>query len=95
MSDIIIRRPHGKTHAEARAAAEQMAAELKKEFALNYAWHGDVLHFKRTGLSGQLTLDSREVALDIRLGFLLSALKSTIEREIHRFFDENFPTGSG
>lgn len=95
MSEIIIRRPHGKTHAEARAAAEHMAAELKEEFALNYAWHGDVLHFKRTGLSGQLTLDSREVALDIRLGFLLAAFKSTIEREIHRFFDENFPTAAG
>lgn len=95
MSDIVIRRQHGKTLAEARASAEHMAAELKEEFALNYAWHGDVLHFKRAGVSGQLTLDSRQVALDIRLGFLLSALKPTIEREVHRFFDENFPTGAG
>ncbi len=95
MSDIIIRRQHGKTRAEARASAEHMAAELKEEFALNSAWHGDVLHFKRPGVSGQLTLDSREVLLDIRLGFLLSALKPTIEREVHRFFDENFPTVAG
>ncbi len=40
---------------------------------------------------GELSLDSKEVALHIRLGFLLFALKPRIEREAQRFFDENFP----
>lgn len=92
MSEIMIRRPHGKSLAEARAAAAHMAAELNEEFDLSYAWTGNVMHFKRPGVSGQLAVDEREVALDIRLGFLLFALKPTIEREVHRFFDENFPT---
>lgn len=90
MSDIKIRRRHGKTPADARHAAEHMAAELKEEFDLNYAWDGDVMRFKRPGVTGELTLDDKEVALNIHLGFLLSALKPTIEREVHKFFDENF-----
>ena len=91
MSDIVIRRPHGKSLAEARASAEHMAAELNEEFDLAYTWSDDVMRFKRPGVSGELSVDEREVALNIRLGFLLFALKPTIEREIHRFFDENFP----
>jgi len=90
MSDITIRRKHGKTPADARAAAEHMASELQEEFDLNYAWDGDLMRFKRPGVTGELTLDGEEVALHIHLGFLLSALKPSIEREVHKFFDENF-----
>ncbi|MBL8422417.1 MAG: polyhydroxyalkanoic acid system family protein [Candidatus Accumulibacter phosphatis] len=92
MSDINIRRQHGKTRADARTSAEHMASELKEEFDLDYAWNGDVMRFKRPGLTGELSLDDSEVTLHIHLGFLLFALKPTIEREVHRFFDENFPT---
>ncbi len=92
MSDINIRRQHGKTRADARTSAEHMASELKEEFDLDYAWNGDVMRFKRPGLAGELSLDDSEVTFHIHLGFLLFALKPTIEREVHRFFDENFPT---
>ncbi|MEF8723645.1 polyhydroxyalkanoic acid synthase [Candidatus Accumulibacter phosphatis] len=91
MSDISIRRNHGKTRAQARKSAEHMAAELKEEFDLDYDWDGDVMNFKRPGVSGELSLDSKEVALEITLGLLLFALKPSIEREVQRFFDENFP----
>jgi len=91
MSDIRIRRRHGKSLADARASAEHMATELNEEFDLSHSWNGNVMRFKRPGVSGDLTVDERDVALNIRLGLLLFALKPTIEREIHRFFDENFP----
>ena len=90
MSDIHIRRKHGKTRSEGRAAAEQMAAELKREFDLDYAWAGEVMHFRRPGLSGELSLSPEEVVLDIHLDFFLSVIKPSIEREVHRYFDENF-----
>ena len=91
MSDIIIRRQHGKSLAEARAAAEHMAGELGEEFDLDYAWDGDRMRFKRPGVAGELSLNEREVALNIRLGLLLFAVRPAIERAIHRYFDENFP----
>jgi len=61
MSDINIRRQHGKTRADARSSAEHMASELKEEFDLDYAWNGDVMRFKRPGLAGELSLDDSEV----------------------------------
>jgi hypothetical protein len=44
------------------------------------------------GSPGELSVNDQTVALNIRLGLLLFALKPAIEREIHRFFDENFPS---
>jgi putative polyhydroxyalkanoate system protein len=90
MSDILIRRTHGLTPKKARLAAERVAAQLGDEFDLNYEWDGDVLRFKRAGVSGDLTLHRHELEIRARLGFLLLALKPRIEREIHRFCDENF-----
>lgn len=92
MTQIAISRRHGKTLSDARTAAEHMAAELREEFDLAYQWNGNTMQFKRPGVSGQLSVDDRQVSLDIRLGFLLFAIKPIIEREIHRYFEENFPT---
>lgn len=93
MSDIIIRRQHGKSRASARAAAEHLTTKLADKFDLTCTWDEvtDVAHFSRPGVSGLLSLDDRDVEIRIRLGFLLLALKPTIEREAHRYFDENFP----
>jgi putative polyhydroxyalkanoate system protein len=90
VSDIRIRRKHGKTPAAARAAAEHLASELQEEFELNFSWRDEVMHFTRSGLSGELSFVGDEVVLCIRLGFLLSAFRANIEREVHKFFDENF-----
>ena len=90
MSDINIRRQHGKTRAEARASAEHLAGELQQEFGLDCLWTDDTLRFQRPGVSGELVLDEQAVELSIRLGFFLAALKPSIEKEVNRFFDENF-----
>ena len=90
MADILIRRKHGKTTAEARASAEHMVQELKEEMGLDCAWDGDALCFKRPGVSGELRLEEKEVVLSIKLGFFLAALKPSIENAVHKFFDENF-----
>ena len=92
MDDIVINRKHGKTLAKARKSAEHMAAELSEEFDLTCAWHGNTRTFERFGVSGKLEIDEDQVGLIVNLGFLLSALKPSIEREVHKFFDENFPT---
>jgi putative polyhydroxyalkanoate system protein len=90
MSDIVIRRRHGMTIKRARSAAEKVAAELGEEFDLAYEWEDGVLRFQRTGVSGELAVAKTEVEIRVRLGFLLATLKPRIEREIHKYFDENF-----
>ncbi|HMW17497.1 MAG TPA: polyhydroxyalkanoic acid system family protein [Accumulibacter sp.] len=94
MSEIVICRPHGKTRAAARAAAEHMVDELADEYDLHCSWEGDQAHFRRPGVSGQLTIDDQNVEVSIRLGLLLLALKPTIEKGVHKFFAENFPEAS-
>jgi len=79
----------------ARKAAEKIASQLDEEFDLAYEWDDNVLLFKRSGVSGELVVEKKEVHIRVRLGFLLMAIRPRIEAEIHRFFDENFGPDSG
>lgn len=95
MSDIVVRRTHKMTIKKARAAAEDIAAKLDEEFDLDYECDGDVLAFRRPGVTGHLAVAKREVEISVRLGFLLLPLRGRIESEIHAFFDEHFGKSSG
>ncbi len=95
MSDILIRRSHTLSAKAARQSAEKIARQLEEEFDLAYEWDDNVLVFKRSGVSGELVVEKKEVHIRVRLGFLLFAIKPRIEEEIHRFFDENFGPDSG
>ena len=95
MSDIQIRRSHTMSAKAARKAAEKIASQLDEEFDLAYEWDDNVLLFKRSGVSGELVVEKKEVHIRVRLGFRLMAIRPRIEAEIHRFFDENFGPDSG
>ncbi|MFO1363211.1 MAG: polyhydroxyalkanoic acid system family protein [Burkholderiales bacterium] len=90
MSEITVRRDHSLPLAAARAAAEKVAARLKKDFDLDYAWKRHVLHFARAGVDGELHVTDHDVRLEARLGFLLSFLQPRIEREIDAQFERHF-----
>ncbi|QDQ28449.1 polyhydroxyalkanoic acid synthase [Chitinimonas arctica] len=87
---IQIRHSHNKSQEEARKLAEQVAEQMKNEFAMEYRWDGDVLNFQRPGVSGQLMLPPGEVVMDVKLGFLLSAMKPRIEGEVRKFLTQQF-----
>lgn len=88
MSDIDIRRGHSLTLPKAREAAEKVARQLKREFALQYRWEGTSLHFTRAGVDGKLTVNASEVHLRAKLGLLLAFLKPQIERKVHEHLDD-------
>lgn len=79
----------------ARQAAEKIARQLDGEFDLAFEWDDNVLVFKRSGVSGELVVEKKEVHIRVRLGFLLFAIRPRIEEEIHRYFDENFGPDAG
>lgn len=91
MANIHIERDHGLTHAKARAAADKLARDLSERFELAYAWDGNDIDFERPGLEGRMQVGRKSITLDVTLGFLLSALKPTIEREIHATLDRLAP----
>jgi putative polyhydroxyalkanoate system protein len=88
MSSISIVRKHTLTRKKARAVAEKIAKDLKKRFDLAYEWDGDHLDFERPGVSGRMLVDQDRIALDVSLGWLLSPLKATFEREITAQLDK-------
>ena len=90
MSNIQIRREHALTLKAARGVVEKLAAQLKKEFDLEYAWKQGVMYLERTGIRGQVEVTKDHVQLDAALGPLLGFLKPRIENEISAEFDRQF-----
>ena len=88
MADIDIRRVHGMDHAHARAAADIMADRLGKKFGLKGEWDGDTMRFQGTGVTGTLTVGPKELQIAATLGFLLKAMKGSIEHAVTRELDQ-------
>ncbi|HUJ00980.1 MAG TPA: polyhydroxyalkanoic acid system family protein [Usitatibacter sp.] len=94
MADIEIHRDHCMGLAAARRAAEQMAADLGRKFDVHGSWQGDTLRFDRPGVSGFVVLTDKDLRLSISLGFLLKAMRASIEKLIHQELDALFPAAA-
>ena len=82
MADIRIARPHGLPLSRAKAAAQAAADDLAREYALTCKWQGDTLHFQRSGVDGRIEVSPTQIAVEIRLVFLLKGFKGTIEQSV-------------
>ncbi len=90
MSHIDIRHAHSMDPASARRAVQDLAETLANRFGVEYGWNGDILNFARSGIDGHIALYPTELHVSARLGFLLSAMKGSIEGEIRRVLSERF-----
>jgi len=88
MADIDIRRAHGMNPADARAAADRMADKLGKKFGLKGDWDGNTMRFQGTGVTGTLTVSPKDLHIAATLGFLLKAMKGSIEQAVTRELDQ-------
>jgi putative polyhydroxyalkanoate system protein len=88
MSHIHVARPHHLGLDAARAEVERIAARVRDEYGADYHWDGDVLHFKRSGISGRIAVADDSMDLTIKLGILLTAMKGQIEDRLTRKIDE-------
>lgn len=88
MSTIEISHPHSLPPAQARQAVEDFAVKLGQRFGLDHRWEGDVLHFKRTGVDGRITLQPGQLLVTAKLGLLFAAMKGPIEQEMRRVLAE-------
>ena len=91
MADIEMHRAHKLGLKGARAAADKMADHLGRKFGLKGDWQGNVLKFERTGVAGVLAISDKDMKLSVTLGFLLKAMKGSIEAAVRRELDELFP----
>lgn len=87
MADINVKRAHTLGLKGAKTAADNMARRLSEKFDLSGDWQGNVLHFARPGVSGNLTISDSSMALEVTLGFLLKAMKGPIEKSVNEQLD--------
>ena len=90
MADIEIRRVHNLGMKAARAAADRMAEHLGRKFDLKGDWDGNVLHFERPGVTGSLAISDKDLDLRVALGFLLKAMRGSIEAAVRHELDKLF-----
>ena len=90
MANIDICRTHGFSMAQAKAAVEKTANSISERFGIDSHWDGDVLHFERSGVSGQIQVSPDQVHVRAELGFLLGTMKPMIEKAICEQLDKNF-----
>jgi putative polyhydroxyalkanoate system protein len=90
MADIEITRVHNLGLKAARTQAERMADQLGRKFDLKGNWEGNVLRFERPGVTGSLAITEKDLRLAVSLGFLLKAMKGSIEKAVTSELDSLF-----
>ena len=90
MARIDIRRKHGRSLKDAKAAVDKAAQAIAQKFEIISQWEGDTLHFQRSGVDGHIAVTKVEVHVYADLGFLFGMMKPMIEEEIGRQLDKNF-----
>lgn len=90
MASIDIKHPHSLSPAQARHAVQEVADKLTERFGVESRWEGDILHFQRSGVDGRIALLPQQLHVTAQLGFLLGAMKGSIESEIRRVLGERF-----
>ena len=91
MADIHIHRDHQLGLAKARTVALQWAEQAESEFDMECTIlegeTSDTVEFSRSGVKGELIVAANHFTLDAKLGFLLGAFSTRIEREIEANLD--------
>jgi putative polyhydroxyalkanoate system protein len=87
MATISVVKKHALPLARAKTLADGVAKDLHRKFDLQCSWDGDTCRFTRSGLDGTMKVERDRIAIDVRLGFLLSAVAPSIERAIHEQID--------
>ncbi len=90
MASIEITRSHSKPLKDAKKAVERVAQHIAEKFDVEYDWSGNTLNFSRTGVDGHIAVSAKQVHVSVNLSFMLMMIKSSVDREIHRYLDEEF-----
>lgn len=78
------------SHQELIDHAEELADKIVKKFGGSYHWDGDALNYHYSGgVTVCIECTEEEVGVDVKLGLLMSMMKSTFAREIEDYLDKN------
>ena len=89
MATIHVKKKHHLDKAHVRQQVQLLAEKLSQELSVDYTWEDDRLVFERTGAKGHIAVNKDEVEVQIQLSLLFSPLKSTVEKTVTNYLDEN------
>lgn len=84
-----VERSHDLGISGAKRRVDEIAKDLSERLSLTSKWRGDVLHFKGSGASGQITVSDDSVVADIKLGMALMMAQGRIRSAIEKTMDEH------
>ena len=86
-----ITRKHDKTQEEIRAQLQQVAEKMGTDLGVRYEWATqDLLKFKGTGISGQITLNEagKQLKIDLKKSFFVPLSDKAIMGKVTAYLDE-------
>jgi putative polyhydroxyalkanoate system protein len=84
---IHIRKRHQLDRETILARVEELADKFAEELAAECHWRGERMEFERSGASGFIAVGESSLEIEVRLGMLLSPLRSKIEGSIESYLD--------
>lgn len=94
MNHIQITREHHQSFSVMKKIARSWLIEAEQTWQLECdceaSENQEIIHFKRSGVSGVLVVNESELRLEATLGFLLKPYKSRIEKTINANLDQLF-----
>ncbi|MBQ0720952.1 MAG: polyhydroxyalkanoic acid system family protein [Gammaproteobacteria bacterium] len=89
MATINIRRSHQLPLEEIKQKAEQLAENLTLRIGGRYRWQGDTVHYSYTGVKARIDCAASDILIDIKLNFVASVFRGTIEEEVRDTLDKH------
>ena len=88
MATIQITRSHRLDPETVRGMVQELANTLGDKLSAKYTWEEDRLIFNRSGANGFIRIGDQELEVEVKLGMMLRPLKSTIEKTITEYLDQ-------
>jgi putative polyhydroxyalkanoate system protein len=84
-----IKKDHCLGKEEARKRVENIAETLGAKYGLQTSWVGDDLKIEGSGVKGCIVVADDSVAVEVKLGFALSMMESTIRTSLQEAMDKH------
>ncbi|GAA5218863.1 polyhydroxyalkanoic acid system family protein [Corallincola platygyrae] len=89
MATILVVRSHELGHEKIRELSEQIAGKLAEKYGIEWAWREEHLVFRHDGgADGHLKPTATDLEISIKLGFMLSMFRGSIEDSINEQLDK-------
>ena len=90
MFELQLKRKHKLGLKKGKAAAQQVADELEREFDMVNEWDGHTLRLIRAGVAGSLVVTRDAVEIHARVASRLNVFRPRIEMRVQHYFDRYF-----